>query len=299
MKISVVFVIVFIVSFSACNLQQGADKVPPTVTSTSPVHGSTDVPVDTTEIAINFSEPMNTNFVSISTFGLPEDSQFAWFDTDTCGYTMINSFEFSKQVTLILNPSSHNPGILDLAGNPLQMDYEYTFRTVDPVATVIPLATIILDGIDNDWTGISHIIEDPINDDDPDTAGADLQFIFSAADASYIYICMQVNGSPGVDAGYSYRLHMRSDVNGWNDNDLECRIDWNEGNQEFHVGCNKRSGDTWVPIPDDPGGAYIDDTVEMRIPISNLPSNPFFTRCFVWGSGSEIDKTDWCFLEKT
>lgn len=98
----------------------------PTVVSTNPPDGTTDVSPDIEWVSITFSEQMGSG-VSLSiigwgrtTGGWSEDGKTYYTSGENAGTPLPRG----SMITFILNPADYNPGFQDLEGNPLET---YTF----------------------------------------------------------------------------------------------------------------------------------------------------------------------------
>lgn len=109
------------------------DPTPPTVTSTNPPHMSECVPVDT-PISVNFSEKLDLSTINSDSF----------YAKDEMENVLILNGNFAKYVKIAVLPveqftenstytSTITTGVKDLAGNPLESDYVWQFKTTQGV----------------------------------------------------------------------------------------------------------------------------------------------------------------------
>lgn len=110
---------------------------PPSVLSTAPANGNTNIPVNT-DISFSFSEPMNKASVEGAFSSSPAIS-CAWSWTPdsklaTCNPPTNLSFNTNYSVTL-------GTGAKDLADNPLAAPYNFSFRTASAPDTTKPTVT--------------------------------------------------------------------------------------------------------------------------------------------------------------
>ena len=105
------------------------DATPPTVTSTSPTSGATEVVVTTTITAI-FSEAMDESTITTSSFTLDGVSGSVSYDSGTYTATFTPSANLANNTTYTATLSTV---ITDAAGNPLA-EYPWSFTT----QTVVP-----------------------------------------------------------------------------------------------------------------------------------------------------------------
>ena len=114
----------------------GLDTTPPTVVSTSPSNGATGVAV-TAPISVRFSEPIDPNTISGSTFGLRDGANQVVPATlayssgaRTATLTPTSSLAYSSAYTATVTGGSG--GVKDLAGNALVGDHSWSFTTSAP-----------------------------------------------------------------------------------------------------------------------------------------------------------------------
>jgi parallel beta-helix repeat protein len=98
---------------------------PPSIVSTSPPNGTTDVGLET-EIVVEFSEPMNTESVENAISIMPNsDYSFSWSNEDkTLTITFSESLDYMTLYQISIGTSAE-----DLAGNGLEEPYEFVFTT--------------------------------------------------------------------------------------------------------------------------------------------------------------------------
>ena len=103
------------------------DTTPPTISSVLPQNGATDVGVDIA-ITATFSEAMDSSTITASSFTLSGStvSGTVTYDSDTytATFTPNANLEYGHQYTVTLSTD-----IKDLAGNPLEGDYTWSFTT--------------------------------------------------------------------------------------------------------------------------------------------------------------------------
>ncbi|MCP4113332.1 MAG: hypothetical protein GY749_48680, partial [Desulfobacteraceae bacterium] len=104
------------------------DTTPPTVNSTSLENGEDNVPVDSAVIIVNFSEPMESETVTTATFSLTHETDNV-AGTVTCNgttgtFTPAEFLAYNSVYTVTITT-----GTKDLAGNPLEDDYTWSFTT--------------------------------------------------------------------------------------------------------------------------------------------------------------------------
>ena len=103
------------------------DTTPPTVSSTSPPNGETDVAVNTA-ITATFSEAMDPSTINTASFFVNDGStniagQVAYSGT-TATFTPTTNLDYSATYTATITT-----GAEDLAGNALEADYTWSFTT--------------------------------------------------------------------------------------------------------------------------------------------------------------------------
>jgi methionine-rich copper-binding protein CopC len=111
------------------------DTTPPTVTSTSPVNGATNVAIYA-RVSATFSEAMNSSTVTDSTFtlergGTPVSGTVAIAGT-TATFTPSSPLESATEYTATITT-----GAEDLAGNALESDHVWSFTTADSIAPTV------------------------------------------------------------------------------------------------------------------------------------------------------------------
>jgi uncharacterized delta-60 repeat protein len=103
------------------------DTVPPYVTLTSPVNGTTNVPVSTT-IAVTFSEPIDPLYVDTSSILVTSTSGSVagrvLVSGTTATFTPSNNLSYQSTYTVKITAN-----VKDLAGNSMLSDYIWTFTT--------------------------------------------------------------------------------------------------------------------------------------------------------------------------
>jgi methionine-rich copper-binding protein CopC len=106
------------------------DTTRPTIISTSPVTGATNVSINPT-ITVTFSEPMDPSTISASTIYTLEGGGYfpviSYSGTTATFTPTMGSFAYSKNYNLVVSS-----GVKDLAGNSLAADYTLSFTTTAP-----------------------------------------------------------------------------------------------------------------------------------------------------------------------
>jgi hypothetical protein len=106
-------------------------NVPPTVVSTSPVAGASNVPVSST-VTAQFSETMNASSITASTFTLSANGSAIAGTVSVSGTTA--TFTPSAPLAAgILHTATVTTGVRDLGGAGLAANRSWTFTTVSPV----------------------------------------------------------------------------------------------------------------------------------------------------------------------
>jgi hypothetical protein len=108
-----------------------SDTTPPSVVSTSPANGASNVAVGTT-VTATFSEAMNASTITTSSFTLGGVSGSVSYNSGTYTATFTPSAHLSYNTTYTANLST---AITDAAGNPLASAYSWSFDTIE---TVVP-----------------------------------------------------------------------------------------------------------------------------------------------------------------
>ncbi len=123
------------------------DTAPPTVASTSPVDGADDVSVNTA-ITATFSEPMDASTIDETTFvvndGASDIAGTVTYDDVTATLTPDEELNYDTTYTATVTT-----GARDLAGNPLQNSYEWSFTTKNEEEPPAVLSTNPADGADD------------------------------------------------------------------------------------------------------------------------------------------------------
>ena len=118
----------------------GADLTPPTVISTNPVNGASNVSASAT-VNATFSEPMASATITTSTFSLADTTAPASVSgtvtyssgTNTATFTPSASLAVGHTFTATVKGGAG--GVTDLAGNPLAADVSWSFTTAAPDTT--------------------------------------------------------------------------------------------------------------------------------------------------------------------
>lgn len=116
------------------------DTTPPTVTSTSPAAGATNVAVATAVTAV-FSEAMDAATVNSSTFELRDGANnlaagTVAFAAATRTATLTPSAALTPSTSYTATVKGGAAGVADLAGNPLAADLVWSFTTAEPASGV-------------------------------------------------------------------------------------------------------------------------------------------------------------------
>ena len=112
-----------------------ADTTAPTVTSTTPDDGATDINVNTA-VTATFSEPMDVASINASTVELRDAGNAlvatsVSYDAGTNTTTLTPDSALAGLSDYIAIVKSGASGVADLAGNPLSTDFNWTFTTRD------------------------------------------------------------------------------------------------------------------------------------------------------------------------
>lgn len=112
-------------------MQLVTDDTPPQVSQTLPVNNATNIPIDT-DILISFSEEMDKSSVESAFSVIPAVSgKFTWSNGNTLRFIPEVTLEVNTDYTVLLNQKAK-----DLAGNSLENNYFFTFRTSPEVKGV-------------------------------------------------------------------------------------------------------------------------------------------------------------------
>ena len=121
-----------------------SDNIPPVFLSSNPADGIANIPVTQRTISFTFNEAMQPS-VSITWWGVSEEmvsniTSIEWSpDQKTVYFTYDRNLPADTIVRWDLNPSTHELGFKDLAGNPLPPDtYSGNFNTSSSVSDNIP-----------------------------------------------------------------------------------------------------------------------------------------------------------------
>ncbi len=118
------------VTFSATPI---VDTTPPTVTSTSPSGGATNVAVDASATVV-FSEAINSASISSSTVKILDGgstvSANVAFNSSTNTATITPTSPLANSKTYTISVVGGIQGVKDLAGNPLAQTFTSTFTTI-------------------------------------------------------------------------------------------------------------------------------------------------------------------------
>lgn len=112
------------------------DATPPFIASTAPQAGATDVGFAAT-VTATFSEAMNAGSISGNTIKLlaPNSTTVAssvFYDASARTATLVPNGPLAASTTYTASIQGGSGGVLDLAGNPLAANYEWTFTTSVP-----------------------------------------------------------------------------------------------------------------------------------------------------------------------
>jgi len=123
------------------------DTESPWIMGNHPISGETEIPVDT-YFRVDFSEPMDADSVEASFIMSPAtEVEFLWNDEGTQLVVLpAGSLEYNTDYKFTIGTEAS-----DLAGNPLETQYEVMFSTEEEVDTEPPLveATMPVDGEEN------------------------------------------------------------------------------------------------------------------------------------------------------
>jgi hypothetical protein len=132
----------FVVSFRDTGTIKGkifieVDNTPPTIISTNPVNNKSDVAINM-EITCTFSEAIDSSTITNNTFflndGLSNVDGTVKYSANTATFKPTSPLDYSKTYTATITT-----GVKDLAGNPLQTDYIWSFNTLGKAMPWIPL----------------------------------------------------------------------------------------------------------------------------------------------------------------
>ncbi|MCP4345626.1 MAG: Ig-like domain-containing protein, partial [Desulfobacterales bacterium] len=120
------------------------DTTSPTVSSTTPANTSTDADVDTA-ITATFSEPMKSSTITTATFfvndGINNITGTVTYDGTTGTFTPAENFDYDTIYTAVITSDA-----MDLSGNSLESDYEWSFTTGSKPDTTRPAITLTSPG---------------------------------------------------------------------------------------------------------------------------------------------------------
>ncbi|MBI5193027.1 MAG: Ig-like domain-containing protein, partial [Nitrospirae bacterium] len=106
------------------------DKTPPSVSSTDPVNGSTNIPVNS-KISATFSEPIDSKTMTKETFTVSNGSTnipgTVALNDMTATFTPTGSLSYNTTYTAGIGTGG--TGAKDLAGNPMAGSYSWSFST--------------------------------------------------------------------------------------------------------------------------------------------------------------------------
>ena len=101
----------------------GLDTTPPSLISSDPLNGATNVPLDKETISFTFNEAMgdgqSVTWASAIDIAAIINSISWSADNKTIVYTLNANLPTSSLITWELNPATHSLNFKDLAGNPL------------------------------------------------------------------------------------------------------------------------------------------------------------------------------------
>jgi len=131
---------------------KSSDTTAPSVISTSPANGATDIATGTA-ITATFSEAMNSSTIDTTTFILKDSSGnliggTVTYSGTTATFTLSTSLSYSTTYTATITT-----GVKDLAGNAMTSDYSWSFTTGSTPDTTSP--TVISTSPANGATNIS------------------------------------------------------------------------------------------------------------------------------------------------
>lgn len=183
------------------------DSVPPTIVSTNPANGATDVP-GAQNIEITFSEPMEVWNTQQAVTLSPEPDVV---DFDWNGTTLIiqhTSFGSNTPVTVTIST-----GAMDLAGNHLAAQYSFSFTTAEDntrpyLASANPANNST--GVSRDISSIRFTFSEPMDEnsfDNVDATHLDARFIqLIQEDPSFdpSFVTITINPAHRLLPGCSY-----------------------------------------------------------------------------------------------
>jgi hypothetical protein len=136
------FLLFYIFSWVLCfgffSNSYGQDTTPPTVVSTYPANGATDVSGKTRRVSITFSEPMGVGVSFTSGWGGTSGVDVSWSDDRTVLYVTrkdTTAIPNNELISFILNPEGSIYPFIDTAGNPLA---EYSFQFITGTDNIAP-----------------------------------------------------------------------------------------------------------------------------------------------------------------
>lgn len=139
------FGFLLLVCLPGWTIAQVQDQTPPTVTSTTPANGESDVTTSRFITAI-FSEPMDSSTITASTFTVSDINSNSLEGTVSYNDTT-NTAIFTPSVVMALATTytaTITTGARDIAGNNMASDYSWSFSTIepDPPEPLVSLKTV-------------------------------------------------------------------------------------------------------------------------------------------------------------
>jgi len=236
----------------------GEDTTPPTIVSTSPEDGATDVAIDTV-VTATFSEAMDSSTINTDSFTLAGGAVAGTltYDSDTYTATFIPdaNLDYDHEYAATLNTA-----ITDEAGDPLAEPYTWSFTTESaPADTIPPDAVTDLTVSESTINSVTLIWTAPGDDGNVSTASTyDIRYSTSEITDANWASATQCTGEPapqsagstesfvvtGLSAGttYYFALKTANEVPNWSDL------------------SNVPSGTTEAPPENQPPTAYASDT---------------------------------------
>lgn len=131
-------------------LQVPRDSIAPQVVSVSPNDGAMDVPVSG-QVIVTFSEPAAGATVNDTTFMVTKDGEPLAGSRGVQGSTA--TFTPASRLAYLTSYTAVVSGVKDTAGNVLQGEYRWSFKTVIWPDTSPPFPRVVFEGVDDDRSG--------------------------------------------------------------------------------------------------------------------------------------------------
>jgi hypothetical protein len=163
----------------------------------------------------------------------------------------------------------------------------------------IPVATIVLDGEKSDWPANSLVAKDQdglLLDGLEQARGIDVIQTFLAKDTQYLYVAMELAGTPVTTDSYNLNLNKHRD-NHWQDV-LNISVWYDSANQTWQIsGFSRDAAGNYgsIDIPPNSHVATGDGFIEWRVPLDTLGDLTAFGGSWIsFGTFSqEINQGDW------